>query len=613
MDIIHLLPDSVANQIAAGEVIQRPASVVKELVENSLDAGASHITLIMQDAGRTLLQVVDDGKGMSETDVRMAFERHATSKIQSAADLFNLHTMGFRGEALASIVAVAHVEVLTRRPEDEIGTRLVMAGSRVELQEPVQCAVGTTMKVKDLFFNVPARRRFLKTNTTEYRNVLTEFYRMVLVNNGTAFTLVSDDEIIFDLPKQSLKQRIEAVFGKEKRKGYASQLVDIETQTQLVNIYGFLGKPELAGKNSQQYFFVNNRYMKHPYFHKAVMMAYQGMLPADATPTYFIYFDINPDAIDVNIHPTKTEIKFADEQSIWQILYAAAKECLGKFDIAPSIDFDQQGAPDIPAMPHSVQQVSNPQPNFDRTYNPFSQQNSSYMPPPTKQSVRNWEKLYDDFNRERGSLPDHAAQQEYYPSQQTGKQPEVITADNNVFQFRERYILTPVKSGLMWIDQHRAHTCILYCQYINQLGSTDSATQQLLFPEVLDLSVDDAQLMITLLPDLKKIGFDIEKHGPYSFAVNGVPASLDQQNPQQILQDILFQAKTTGAATEDNFRHSIALSLAKATAIPYGKALNADEMNDLINRLFECPTHARTPDGNVVLYLQTQDDIDKQF
>ena len=608
MDIIHLLPDAVANQIAAGEVIQRPASVVKELVENSLDAGASHITLIVQDAGRTLLQVVDDGKGMSETDVRMAFERHATSKIQSAADLFNLHTMGFRGEALASIVAVAHVEVFTRRQEDEIGTHLVMAGSKVELQEPAQCAVGTTMKVKNLFFNVPARRRFLKTNTTEFRNVLTEFYRMVLVNSGTAFTLVSDDEIIFDLPQQSEKQRIEAVFGREKRKGYAAQLVDIEAKTQLVNIHGFLGKPELAGRNSQQYFFVNNRYMKHAYFHKAIMMAYQGMLPAEAQPSYFIYFDINPEAIDVNIHPTKTEIKFADEQAIWQILYAAAKESLGKFDITPSIDFDQDGAPAIPSMPHNNLSISTPQPNFDKNYNPFRQQDNSYLPSQPKQNVRNWEKLYDDFKREHVPSDNNDVK----PIQESGQADDALAADNNVFQFREKYILTPVKSGLMWIDQHRAHTCILYYQYLNQLGKSQSPTQQLLFPEVLNLTVDDAQLMITLLPDLKKIGFDIEKYGPYSFAINGVPATL-QQNPQQTLQEIIFQAKTTGAATEDNFQHSIALSLAKATAIPYGKQLNADEMNDMINKLFECPTHARTPDGDIVLYLQKHEEIEKQF
>lgn len=604
MDIIHLLPDSVANQIAAGEVIQRPASVVKELVENSLDAGATHITLIVQDAGRTLLQVVDDGKGMSETDVRMAFERHATSKIRSAADLFNLHTMGFRGEALASIVAVAHVEVFTRRPEDEIGTHLIMAGSKVERQEPAQCAVGTTIKVKDLFFNVPARRRFLKSNTTEFRNIITEFYRMVLVNADRAFTLVSDDEIIFDLPQQSEKQRIEAVFGKDKRKNYAAQFIDINVQTQIVNLHGFVGKPETAGKNSQQFFFVNNRYMRHPYFHKAVMNAYQGMLQADSAPSYFIYFDINPEVIDVNIHPTKTEIKFADEQAIWQILYAAVKEGLGKFDITPSIDFNQTNAPEIPSMPRGNQGIDAPRPNFDRNYNPFLQQNT-YNPIQTKSNNRNWEKLYDDFNREHHAEP--------FTATPLTDSDTLLNADCNVFQFREHYILTPVKSGMMWIDQHRAHTCILYHQYQHQLNLQKSATQQLLFPETLDLDIDDSQLMITLLPDLKKIGFEIEKIGPYSFSINGVPTTLEQNNPQLTLHDILNQAKTTGASTEENFQHAISLSLAKSTAIPYGKKLTPDEMNDLINRLFECPTHARTPDGQPVLYLQTQEEIEQHF
>jgi len=606
MDIIHLLPDSVANQIAAGEVIQRPASVVKELVENSLDAGASHITLIVQDAGRTLLQVVDDGKGMSETDVRMAFERHATSKIRSAADLFNLHTMGFRGEALASIVAVAHVEVLTRRPEDEIGTHLVMAGSKVELQEPEQCAVGTTIKVKDLFFNVPARRRFLKSNTTEFRNIITEFYRMVLVNAGTAFTLVSDDEIIFDLPQQTDKQRIEAIFWKDKRKNFEAHFIDIDIKTQLVNIHGFIGKPETAVKNSQQYFFVNNRYMKHPYFHKAVMNAYQGLLQPDTAPSYFIYFDISPDTIDVNIHPTKTEIKFADEQAIWQILYATVKESLGKFDIAPSIDFDQANAPEIPPLPQRNQHIEMPRPNFDSNYNPF-RQSGDFQSSHARNSTRDWEKLYEGYINDKSNLetPPTLAQQVSTDNP--------LNADSNVFQFKEKYILTPVKSGLLWIDQHRAHTCILYYQYRDLLKNDKTATQQLLFPETINLTIDDSQLMTTLLPDLKKIGFEIEKFGPYTFVINGVPVTLEQQNPQLTLQDILAEAKASGAATEENFQRSIALSLAKATSIPYGKKLSAEEMNNLINRLFECPIHAHTPDGDIILYLQTQDNIDRQF
>lgn len=602
MDIIHLLPDSVANQIAAGEVIQRPASIVKELVENSLDAGATHITLIIQDAGRTLVQVIDNGKGMSETDVRMAFERHATSKIQSAADLFNLHTMGFRGEALASIVAVAQVEVLTKRPEDEIGTKLEIAGSKVELQEPVQCPTGTSMKVKNLFYNVPARRRFLKTNTTEFRNILTEFYRIVLVNSQVGFTLVNDDEIVFDLPQQTEKQRIEAVLGRDKKKTFTSQLIDLKTETHLVNIHGFIGKPETASKNAQQYFFVNNRFMKHPYFHKAIQMAYQGMINADTAPTYFIYFDIDPNAIDINIHPTKTEIKFVDEQTIWQILHAAVKECLGKFDIAPSIDFNQQGAPSIPHIPSNNQDVKLPQPNFDRSYNPFNQSNGSYTPTIPKTNSRNWEKLYEDFN-----------QSKLEPQQTTQQEDEIINVESELYQFKEHYILTPVKSGLMWIDQHRAHVCVLYNQYSHQLDTTQSASQQLLFPETIDLDASTAQLMITLLPSLKNIGYEIEQLGPFSFIINGVPSMLAQHSPLKTIQDILYQAQTTPNNTHDHYHHLIALEIAKATAINYGQKLSRDEMSELINNLFACKTHTHTPDGRTVIYLQQQNEIDNHF
>lgn len=335
MDIIHLLPDSVANQIAAGEVIQRPASCLKELVENALDAGAGKIEVLVRDAGRTLLQVIDDGKGMSGTDARMAFERHATSKIREAADLYSLHTMGFRGEALASIAAVAQVELLTRRPEDEVGTLLEIAASQVVRQEPAQAPAGTSIKVKNLFYNLPARRRFLKTNATELRNIISDFQRIVLVYPDVQFTLVNDDEILFDLPPASLKQRIEAVFGKTLKKGFSNQLIDVHTKSPLVKISGYIGLPEAATKNAQQYFFVNGRFMKHPYFHKAVQTAYSGMLLPDHNPSYFLYFDIDPNAIDVNIHPTKTEIKFADEQLIWQVLLAALRESLGKFNVTP--------------------------------------------------------------------------------------------------------------------------------------------------------------------------------------------------------------------------------------------------------------------------------------
>ena len=370
MDIIHLLPDSVANQIAAGEVIQRPASCLKELVENSLDAGATRIQVVVRDAGRTLLQVMDNGKGMSETDARMAFERHATSKIREAADLFALRTMGFRGEALASICAVAQVEVTTRREEDEMGTRLEIAGSEVLYQEPCQCPQGTNIRVKNLFYNVPVRRKFLKTDQTELRNLLTDYHRIVLVYPQVQFTFVHNDEILSELPIGTEKQRIESVFGKGTGRQYTSNLVEIHTDTDLVSIHGFVAKPESTGKNPQQYFFVNGRYMRHPYFQKAVMTAYSGMLPGEYQPSFFIYFEVNPQSIDVNIHPTKTEIKFADEQAIFQILLASVREALGKFSLAPTIDFNREGEIDMP-LPDGTRPTNAPQRVIDPNYNPF--------------------------------------------------------------------------------------------------------------------------------------------------------------------------------------------------------------------------------------------------
>ena len=391
MDIIHLLPDNVANQIAAGEVIQRPSSCLKELAENALDAKADKIQVIVQDAGRTLLQVIDNGVGMSETDVRMAFERHATSKISKASDLFSLKTMGFRGEALASICAIAQVEVTTRREQDQLGTRLEIDGSKVQEQESVQCPVGTNIKVKNLFYNVPVRRKFLKSDQTEFRNILNEFYRIALVYPKVAFVLVHNDELILELNAGTEKQRIEAIFGKSSRNAYTANFVEIAADTEIVSIRGFIGKPEFASKNHQQYFFVNGRYTRHPYFHKAVLNAYSGMLQQDTNPSYFIYFEVNPDTIDVNIHPTKTEIKFADDQLVFQILLATVRESLGKFNIAPSLDFDVSGKIEMPIL-DSSSIMSKPVCTRNVDYNPFKQSNNV--------ASSNWQTLYsksDDY------------------------------------------------------------------------------------------------------------------------------------------------------------------------------------------------------------------------
>ena len=487
MDIIHLLPDSVANQIAAGEVIQRPASCLKELVENSLDAGATRVQVIVRDAGRTLLQVIDDGIGMSETDARLAFERHATSKIREAQDLFSLRTMGFRGEALASICAVAQVEMTTRRKEDETGTLLEIHGSDIVRQEPCSCPVGTNIKVSNLFFNVPVRRKFLKTDQTELRNLLTEFYHIVLVYPKVTFTFVHNDEILLELPAGSEKQRIEAVFGNPKKNVYTSAFVDINTDTELVSIHGFVVKPENATKKSEQYFFVNGRYMRHPYFLKAVQTAYSGMLSNDYQPSFFIYFTIAPEAIDVNIHPTKTEIKFADEQTIFQILMASVREALGKFTLAPQIDFDTTGSIDIPVA--QTHPVSLPKVTVDPNYNPFHSR-QSYVE--QQRSVSHWESLYEGLKNER-------SHSELNDGMSASLNDDLLRPEDvescPLWQYAGKYILLPTSHGLVLINQHRAHTAVLYHQFLEQLRMTQGAMQQLLFPEVLVLPPDEMVLV----------------------------------------------------------------------------------------------------------------------
>ena len=591
-DIIHLLPDSVANQIAAGEVIQRPASCLKELVENSLDAGASHIRVIVRDAGRTLLQVVDDGKGMSPTDARMAFERHATSKISQASDLFQLRTMGFRGEALASVCAVAHVEVQTRRAEDEVGTRLEIAGSEVLTQEMVQCPVGTNMRVKNLFYNVPARRKFLKTNQTELRNLITEYQRIVLVNPHVQFTFVNDDEIISDLTPSTLKQRIEAVFG-HASKPFTSHLVDIATETELVRISGFIGKPETTGKNSQQYMFVNGRFMRHAYFHKALMTAYSGMLLPDHTPSYFLYFDIHPDAIDVNIHPTKTEIKFADEQAIFQILLAAIKESLGKFNVAPSLDFTSESQLDFPHRSVSTSNIAVPRIQIDPTYNPFKSQ-------PTRQSQSGWEQLY----QQPKSDPTETIEPLF-------EDPN-ITEHTTLLQIDSRYILALTTSGLMLIHQHRAHTCVLYKVLLEQLANQHAATQPLLFPEIVELTPDDLSTLETLLPELTSVGFGLEQFSPAAYSITAVPALLGQKNAAETILQVIHKVQDTEHSAKDQWQEMIALSLAEQMAIPQGKALTNIEMHDLVERLQQTSSRY-LPNGKKISTILSYEEIQKRF
>ncbi|MGE4587659.1 MAG: DNA mismatch repair endonuclease MutL, partial [Mangrovibacterium sp.] len=520
-DIIQLLPDSVANQIAAGEVIQRPASVVKELVENSIDSGASRITVNIKDAGRTLIQVSDDGCGMSATDARMAFERHATSKIRSATDLFAIRTMGFRGEALASIAAIADVELHTRMHGEEIGTFIHLAGSKLEKQEAELCAPGSNFLVKNLFYNVPARRKFLKGNSTELKHIINEIQRVALANPSVNISLHHNRQPVCELSRgDNIRKRIASLFSRNT----GQNLIPVNTETSLIKISGYIGQARTARKTfGEQFFFVNNRFMKHPFFHRAVLQAYEKILTPGSIPSYFLYFEVNPGNIDINIHPTKTEIKFENEPAIWQILQASVRESLGKFNVLPSIDFDQSGSIDIPLPPRSGDPVIPPKIRVNSGYNPFTHKSgekaTAYAETYRQKQTGNWESLYRDSNTEpeQKKLKSNPEGSPESPGRITGTGED--HTEKVCFQFKNKYILAPVKSGLMVIDQKRAHERILYENFLNILGSTVIASQPQLFPQILVLDAADAELLHGVLNDLKALGFDIRDAGKNRFAV----------------------------------------------------------------------------------------------
>ena len=607
-DIIQLLPDSVANQIAAGEVIQRPASVVKELVENSVDAGAKNIDVAVVDAGRTSIQVIDDGKGMSETDARLAFERHATSKIRQAEDLFNLHTNGFRGEALASIAAVAQVVLKSRQEGEEVGTQLSISGSRFEGQEACSSSVGSVFSVNNLFYNVPARRKFLKSNSTELNNILTAFERIVLVNPQIAFTLHSNNTELFNLKAGNLRQRIIDVFGKRINQN----LLPVNVETTMCKISGFVGKPEAARKKgAHQFFFVNGRYMKHPYFNKAVMTAYDRLVPQGEQVPYFLYFDVNPNDIDVNIHPTKTEIKFENEQAIWQILMAAVKESIGMFNDVPSIDFDTEDKPDIPVYnPDVVSSASAPKISLNPHYNPFKSSPSSGKPTAVKPVDEQWEQLYEGLNNQ-DSVEREADIFESESETEINTSQSILAEKSPAhYQYKGKYVMTAVKSGLMIIDQHRAHVRVLYERYLEQIQQQTSHSQKVLFPEVLQFPVSDEVILKKLLPEMSKMGFELDDLGGGSYAVNAIPTGLDGVNPLHLVQDMVFSAKEKGVKALDEVHQSLALTLARNAAIPQGQVLSNEEMESLVNDLFACSNVNYTPDGKNVLCILKQQEIE---
>lgn len=603
-DIIQLLPDSVANQIAAGEVIQRPASIIKELVENAVDAGATRIDVNVVDAGKTQVQVIDNGRGMSETDARLAFERHATSKIRQASDLFALNTMGFRGEALASIAAVAQVELKTRLANEEIGTALSISGSQFTGQEPCACPVGSNFVIENLFFNIPARRKFLKSNATELNHIITAFERIALVYPDITFTLRSNGTEVFNLPAVVLKQRIVDVFGKR----ISQELLSFNVETSICKVHGFVGKPESSRKKgAHQYFFVNGRYMKHPYFNKAVMQPFERLIPQGEQVPYFIYFEVNPEDIDVNIHPTKTEIKFENEQAVWQILSASVREAVGLFNDVPTIDFDTEGRPDIPVF-NPNESAPAPKVNYNPHYNPFDDTPQSALQ--AKNSSR-WDDLYAGLQTEE--KPDLSL----FPETETPSEPTAsgISEDKSPahYQYKGRYVMTAVKSGLMVIDQHRAHIRILFEQYLRQVAQRSGTSQKVMFPEVVQFTATEDLMAQKIMSDLEGLGFELTDLGARNYAVNAIPAGLEGINPIEMIRDMVVTAMEKGAGLRDEINEALALSLARNAALPYGQVLGNNEMENLVNALFACPNVNYTPNGQKILVILSQDELEQQF
>ena len=599
-DIINLLPDSVANQIAAGEVIQRPASVVKELLENAIDAGADNLSLKVVDAGKTLIQVSDNGCGMSETDARMSFERHATSKIKQANDLFAIRTLGFRGEALASIAAVADVTLKTKRTEDEMGSSIHISGSKIISQEATGTTNGSTFTVKNLFFNIPARRKFLKANATELRHIINEFQRVALTNPDVRFVFEHNNSELYNLPISNVRQRIIQLFGKSLNQN----LVDIKVDTTIVKIRGYIGKPECAKKTmGDQFFFINNRYMRHSYFHKAVMTAYEKLIPGDAYPSYFIYFDTDPETIDINIHPTKTEIKFEDERSIFQILLAGTKEALGKFNLIPTLDFDNEVAIEIPVMRKDTE-FSAPSIDVNPNFNPFEKEarsRSGYAGKSDyeKNNLKNWDLLYQGMekNEENTSLFVNNE------NSNQSKNEESINSSVRFFQLKNKYILTQVKSGLMVIDQKRAHERILFEQYLESLANRVGVAQESLFPQTMELSLANYTLIQEILEDINQMGFDIRDLGNNTIAVNGYPADLVNTSPMDLIEVFLENYKNTDHKIKDEVSERIACAMAKAAAIDTGKSLGQEEMAELFDKLFACAQPNYTLTGNPIINI----------
>ncbi|MBI9037675.1 MAG: DNA mismatch repair endonuclease MutL [Bacteroidales bacterium] len=613
-DIIKLLPDSVANQIAAGEVIQRPASALKELLENSIDSGADNIKIIIKDAGKTLIQVIDNGCGMSETDARLSFERHATSKIQTAKDLFSIRTLGFRGEALASIAAIAQVEMKTKRIEDELGTKIIVEGSKTVDQENCSCSSGTSISIKNLFFNVPARRNFLKSTTAETRHIIEEFFRVALINCDISFSLFNNSREVFRVPNSTQKLRIVGLYGKN----YNERLIPVDQKTNFVSISGFIGKPEFSKKTrGEQYFFVNKRFIKHSYLHHAVVNALMELLPHDSFPSYFLNIEVPTDSIDINIHPTKTEISFQDNQQIYAVIRSAIRQSLGKFSISPTIDFEVEKSFDIPPLKEG-EIPKFPEPKINPDYNPFQTKNQDL---PSEISIRqesnrqNWEELYkqnlSDSYKENGDNPNQNVEHTLINPDWGSEETEI--EKYTPFQLQNKYILSKVKSGILVIEQQRAHEKILFERYLNMLESQNGASQQQLFPEQIDFSPADSEIIDEIKNDLYFLGFDLSKFGQNTYVVNGIPADACGKNINDLLEKIIESYKSGMIDISLNKKINLARSMAVNMAVKAGKKLETEEMLRMIDELFACKLPNISLQGRPTLKIFSIEEIEKGF
>ena len=613
-DIIQLLPDHVANQIAAGEVVQRPSSVVKELLENAIDADAKHIQLIIKEAGKTLIQVIDDGKGMSDTDARLSFERHATSKIKSAEDLFNLHTKGFRGEALASIAAIAHVELKTKPQENEIGTAIIIEGTKVISQDVAATPTGTSIAVKNLFFNIPARRNFLKSNTVETRHIIDEFHRVALAHPNLEFVMYHNGSEVFNLPSSNYRQRIVNIFGTKTNE----KLVPVNENTDVLDISGFVGKPEYAKKSrGEQFFFVNNRFIKSAYLNHAISSAFDGLLKDGAHASYFLNLTVDPQTIDINIHPTKTEVKFEDEQTLYALLRSAVKHSLGQFSIAPVLDFDRDSNLDTPYN-FASKNANSPTIEVDRTFNPFQSNKGqvSNVSPHRKEITASWEGLYVGLESKGTKTNSEFSEVQFESDEDSGslfKDDTEVEQQQSTSQLRNKYIISHIKSGLLLIDQNRAHQRILYEDYLQQMTVKEAVSQQLLFPIQLHFSVDDMKIIEQLKSDLESTGFEFTTIDVEYIEIKGIPSNLPENQVASIFEDLIGDVKNEVPDTNFSATDMMAKSMSKSLAIKTGQSLNYKEQEHLVNRLFGCKEPNISPDNKPTFITVTMEEIDRKF